>query len=149
MFIPKEEYEKILKKIPISCIDLIIVNPKKEFLIIKRKNNPAKNKWWIPGGRILKNEIFKDAALRISKKETGLNCNFIKIMGVVETRFKESAFNNKNGTHTINIIALMESSDKDVKLDEQSLEYKWIGKIKELEDSYPEAKPFLIKAGFN
>ena len=59
MEIPKEKYKYILEVMPVACVDIIIVHNKKIF-IAKRKNEPARGEWFIPGGRILKNEHLKD-----------------------------------------------------------------------------------------
>ncbi len=65
--IPEEEYKKILENMPICCVNLVIAHNNK-VLLIRRKNEPEKNKWWIPGGRIYKNEKLKDAAIRKAKE---------------------------------------------------------------------------------
>lgn len=42
-------------------------------LLIKRKNDPYKNKWALPGGFIEKDELVKNACQRELKEETGLD----------------------------------------------------------------------------
>ena len=50
-FIPSKLYKRFVENMPLCCLDLIVVNNKK-FILIKRKFNPAKDKWWFPGGRV-------------------------------------------------------------------------------------------------
>ena len=52
-------------------MDIIIINRKKEVLLGKRTNEPAKNTWFVPGGCIRKNESFKDLANEASCQWTG------------------------------------------------------------------------------
>ena len=74
--IPENLYRKIHKVLPLICTDVVVVGGqrKKFFLLVKRKNKPEKGKWWFPGGRIYKNELLKDAAVRKVREETGWLC---------------------------------------------------------------------------
>lgn len=51
MFIPENDYKKILSTMPILCVDLIIFFDGK-CLLLKKKNEPAKGQYWFPGGRV-------------------------------------------------------------------------------------------------
>ena len=88
MFIPEIEYKSILSSLPILCVDLVIINNGK-FLLLKRENEPAKGEYWFPGGRILKLETIKSAALRKVKEEVNLECDFQHIISIEETIFKK------------------------------------------------------------
>ena len=56
----------IIDATPLVSVDLIIENRLKQILLGKRVNRPAQGYWFVPGGRILKNETIKDAIKRIS-----------------------------------------------------------------------------------
>ena len=58
---------EIIKATPLVSIDLIIRNPSHKILLGKRINRPAKDYWFVPGGRIIKNETIAHALKRISK----------------------------------------------------------------------------------
>ena len=62
--IEEEEYLKIIKSMPIFCLDFLISFEKK-YLLIKRNEEPLKNLYWIIGGRLMFKETIKDAAIRI------------------------------------------------------------------------------------
>jgi colanic acid biosynthesis protein WcaH len=146
MYIETEEYENILDKLPISCIDIILKNKKGDFLILKRSNEPAKGKWWIPGGRIYKNENFEIAAKRKIKEETGLDSFNFKNLGVVETIFKTGPFGKP--IHTINVMGYLETNDEYVILDKQSEEYAWLSKIDTKYNLHKEVIKYLKKVGY-
>ena len=60
---------------PAVTADIIIIKgncPNQTILLIKRKNNPFKNFYALPGGFLDKNETLHDAAIRELKEETGI-----------------------------------------------------------------------------
>lgn len=78
------EFKEVIKNTPLISIDLIIKNNKEEILLGYRKNAPAKDNWFVPGGRIWKNETLDNAFKRITKSELGQeierkNASFYKV----------------------------------------------------------------------
>ncbi len=161
--IPDNLYKKILRNMPICCVD-IVIQDEKGILLVYRKNEPVKNTWWLPGGRIYKDEKIEDAVLRKAFEETGLKVQIKNKIGVYETIFDDNPFMENSvdcvavhsnspdrefekksnqilcndssfGVHTINICFLVEASSHEVKLDNQSSDFKWINKI---ENTLPE-----------
>jgi len=82
LWIDEKLYQKILEVMPIPTVDAIIVHNGK-FLLLKRNNPPVKGEWWLPGGRIRKGEQLEGAVKREVREETGLECNVIRQVGVV------------------------------------------------------------------
>ena len=128
---------------PIPCIDVVLKSGKKVFLF-KRAYEPAKNKWWFVGGRILRDETFEQAIKRKVKEEVGVDVNVVKMIGTYEEFFTTSRFDvnkknkRKSGTHTLSICFVAEPKRKDFKLmlnDEYS-DYKIISKIEKNLDPY-------------
>ncbi|HGY7193620.1 TPA: NUDIX domain-containing protein, partial [Escherichia coli] len=56
MFLDDNAFKNIIRNTPLISIDLIIQNEKDEYLVGKRNNRPARGFWFVPGGRILKDE---------------------------------------------------------------------------------------------
>jgi len=142
-FIPKEEYKKILELMPIPCVDLIIIHNKK-ILLVKRKDEPGKDWWWIPGGRIFKNETLEQAAIRKAKEETGLDIRVEKKLTSYEFFYSKSTFGElKSGGHTISVVFLCKpiNPNQEIILDNTSKDFKWIDEIEE--DFHPILKSFL------
>lgn len=143
-FISPDLYEKIHATMPIACVDIIITN-NNSFLLVKRKNKPAQNQWWFPGGRIFKNETLIEAVIRKSFEETGLKVEIINRIGAEETLFPDGPFNST--THTINVVyAVKANNPEEIKTDEQSSEYDWFSKINDNWNPY--VKNFLKIVGF-
>ncbi|HCB8003312.1 TPA: GDP-sugar hydrolase WbdI, partial [Escherichia coli] len=52
MFITSDKFREIIKLVPLVSIDLLIENENGEYLFGLRNNRPAKNYFFVPGGRI-------------------------------------------------------------------------------------------------
>jgi ADP-ribose pyrophosphatase YjhB (NUDIX family) len=138
--IPEQIYRGILEVIPICCVDLVITYNDK-CLLVKRAEEPAKGQWWLPGGRIMKNEEIKYAALRKAWEEVGLECEFVSELGVNECIFDEGPFGS--GVHTIGIVCLLKAKKDIVKLDSTHTDYKWTDNIDD--NLHKNIIPFLLK----
>jgi colanic acid biosynthesis protein WcaH len=114
--IDSEIFDIIVENIPILCVDGFIISDGK-ILLLKRNNYPAKNEWWVPGGRVLKNEALSDAIFRKVKEETNLETEIIKQIGVCETIFETK--------HTVNICYLLRIKKTKIILNSDHSEYKW------------------------
>jgi colanic acid biosynthesis protein WcaH len=62
---------EVVDATPLVSIDLIVCNTRQEVLLGKRCNRPARGFWFVPGGRIRKNERIAAALARIARVETG------------------------------------------------------------------------------
>lgn len=108
-FLPFEEFKKIYSRVPRLCVECVI-QTQNGIILTKRYIEPAKGKWHIPGGTVLKGEKLKDSIERIAKSETGLDIKIIKLIGVIEYEFK-NYFNQPIG-----LAYLLEPKNKNQKL---------------------------------
>lgn len=122
--IERAEYLQILSKMPITCVDLIIMYQDK-YLLVKRNNPPAKDLWWFVGGRLMKGETLAHAATRKAKEEVGLDVVPRRIVNVVETIFDDGP--DGINVHSVNICYLCVAHDPKVTLDGDHNKYRWIG----------------------
>jgi colanic acid biosynthesis protein WcaH len=144
-FIPEEDYKKILNTMPIPCVDLV-VRWQGKLLMVYRDNKPAKGQWWLPGGRVLKNEKLEHAALRKLKEETGLSGTIVKQVGAYDTMFDDAPFEDVNGVHSINTVYLIDVDGAEVKLDELHSKFQWFDHVDE--QWHPVVKQVLNDCGF-
>lgn len=126
--IPNKIYKKTVDNLPILCVD-IVLKYKGKFLLVKRKNQPQKGKFWVPGGRVFKREKLFHAAKRKVKEETGLKIKIKKVLGFYEGILQKNEFGSKTGSHGVSVVFLAEPLFLKVKLDKQSSEWKFSKKL--------------------
>ena len=71
-------------------------------LLIKRKNEPFKGKWALPGGFVEYGEKVEDAVLREIKEETGLITRIKEIIGIYSDPDRDPR------GHTVTIVFLLD-----------------------------------------
>ena len=135
MFLSKSEFSKVIINSPLISIDLCILKDKK-LLLGKRINPPAKNSYFVPGGRIRKSEKIKDAFMRILKDELGFelkenNYKFIKELGIFEHFYEDNFLNNEEFTTHYIVIAYLVHYKSLIKkykkiLNNQHSDYIWV-----------------------
>ena len=90
-------YQKIIKSMPIFCIDFLISFQNK-YLLIKRKEEPLKNLYWVIGGRLMFKEKITHAAKRIQEREIGTYFSNFTEIGFSNYFFPDKQ--NSRATHT-------------------------------------------------
>jgi colanic acid biosynthesis protein WcaH len=129
MKIDKKHVLEIIEATPLVSIDLVIRNPSNKVLLGKRNNRPAMGYWFVPGGRINKNETINQALKRISEVELGqdLSTKAPSLLGAYDHIYEDNFLNVKGiNTHYVVlafVIALQQEIE--VKSDEQHTELKW------------------------
>ena len=141
--IPQILYNKILKNIPIVCIDVAIIHGSKA-LLIKRKDEPGLNQWWVPGGRLYKGEDLQKCAKRKALEETGLECTVGDCIHVSNTIFETGP--NNIPVHSVNLCYRLEPKYKKIKLDDHSSDYKWVQYVSQ-EKLHTYVEICLLKSG--
>lgn len=133
-----KDFLKIIAATPLVSIDLIVRNKEGEVLLGKRVNRPAKGYWFVPGGRIRKNERLYDAIQRIAEAELGITITLdvAKLIGVFEHIYDDNFFGDEGvNTHYV-VVAYEYNLDEksEITLDHQHSEAKW-WKIEDLSGS--------------
>lgn len=72
MFLSRDDFAHVVRHTPLISIDLIVRDESERVLVGLRRNRPAQGFWFVPGGRIFKDERIDDAFLRVSQAELGL-----------------------------------------------------------------------------
>jgi ADP-ribose pyrophosphatase YjhB (NUDIX family) len=72
---------------PVPCNGVIIENEKKEILLVKRKFDPFKGMWDLPGGFVRSGESFADSISREIREELGVEIEITGIVGVYEDTY--------------------------------------------------------------
>ncbi len=123
--IPEPLYRQMLEHLPIACVDIAIA-AQGSVLLLKRTTPPAENQWWLPGGRVHKNETLAGAAIRKVHAEVGINCQIKGIIHTGETFFPQAS--SKMSRHTVNICFLAHPLDLEIfpRLDQHHQAYQWV-----------------------
>lgn len=129
--IPAPLYKSILPKIPMLCIDVVLLNrATKKYKLVLRENEPVKGYWWLPGGRLFFGESFEDCARRQVNEEVGIrDVTIMGLVGAYNQIFKNSASypSGEKGCHTPSITYLIETNETKTSLDTtQHLKSKWV-----------------------
>lgn len=66
------DFRRAVEMLPLVSIDLLLRDSGGRYLTGLRRNPPAQGAWFVPGGRIRKNETLPQALQRIAREELGL-----------------------------------------------------------------------------
>lgn len=139
LYLNNQTFKNIIKSTPLISIDFIIRNTEGKYLLGFRNNRPAKGRWFVPGGRILKNELKNDAFTRLIKDEIGLSITIqdSEFQGVYEHFYDDSVFGDEISTH---YVVLAYQLCADINLEDlpniQHSQYKWFTPSELLESEH-------------
>lgn len=106
-----EDFTKLVEISPLISIDLLVKDLQGRYLLGKRLNEPAKGDWFVPGGRVFKNETVSSAFLRIAEKELGVTIDIeqAEFVGVYEHFYQNSFVSSDINTHYIVLAYVVEA----------------------------------------
>ncbi len=145
-----EIFKCIVKNTPLVSIDFIIKNKEGKVLLGLRKNKPAQGYYFVPGGRIFKNETIEEAFKNISQNELGieLEINKAKFLGVYQHFYGDNFFGDESfGTHYIVLAYEINIQDLINLPEDQHSEYIWLSPedILNSENVHQYTKNYFIK----
>jgi colanic acid biosynthesis protein WcaH len=123
------DFNNVVRLTPLVAIDLIVRAPDGRVLMGRRTNEPAKGSFFVPGGRITKNETLAAAFKRISLAELGVEktMNEARFLGVYEHFYLTNNLQQPGfGTHYVTLAYEITSTVEDASLPkDQHGEYAW------------------------
>jgi colanic acid biosynthesis protein WcaH len=139
MFLSESKFQNVIMHTPLISLDLIVLGEDGNALLGKRLNQPAKGFWFVPGGRVLKNESIANAFRRLTLNELGIELELSKaeLLGPYDHFYNESVFDDKIKTHYVAIAYIIKLTNRQLSrlpLNEQHSEYSWF-KLGELLNS--------------
>jgi len=129
-WVDEELFKKFRELMPIAAVDILAVYQGK-LLLMLRNNEPGKDLWWTPGGRVRYGETLEEAAIRELNEETGLTALKLEKKGVMSQIWSQGHF-----VTTFFRVNVMEDR---VKLNDEHRDYKWISEITD------DLHPYLIQ----
>ena len=149
MRLGRKEFLEVVARAPLVSIDLIVQRADGRVLLGKRRNEPAKDYWFVPGGRIHKNETLERAFRRICRDELGKEFSpaDAQFRGVFE-HFYDTNFAEEPGfgTHYVVLAYRLTSAELPDQLpDEQHHDFQWFDPagILHLDSIHPHTKAYF------
>ncbi len=103
-FLSNDDFTHVIRLAPLVSIDILVKDPDNYVLVGMRVNEPAKGRYFVPGGVIRKNETIAKAFKRILKVETGSRASIreAKLIGAYEHFYTTNRFGSGDyGTHYV------------------------------------------------
>lgn len=129
MRLPREVFREVVRLSPLVSIDLVARNPAGEVLVGWRRNRPAQASWFVPGGRIAKDERIADAFARLAREELGLPLAVTqaRFLGVFEHLYPDNFAGEPGfGTHYVVLAYEVDAPPGLVPPDDQHARYRWM-----------------------
>jgi colanic acid biosynthesis protein WcaH len=146
-----EEFAAVVAAAPLVSIDLIVTNGEGAALLGLRANQPALGWWFVPGGRIRKNESLDAALRRLTGEELGLSAPLPEPrFGGVYEHFYDIDFRGIAGasTHYLALAYRLRAEPAELRLPhQQHTSYRWFQPqhILDHPDIHPYARAYFVK----
>ena len=104
VWLPHPDLARVVELTPLVSIDLVVRDRSGRTLVGLRSNRPAQGTWFVPGGRVGKNERLAAALARISRAELGreLAPSDARPLGVFEHFYDDNFAGQPHfGTHYV------------------------------------------------
>ncbi|MFZ3619686.1 GDP-mannose mannosyl hydrolase [Leclercia barmai] len=128
MFLSQEDFATVVRSTPLISIDLIVENERSEFLLGQRTNRPAQGYWFVPGGRVQKDETLENAFARLTEAELGLRLPMTagQFYGVWQHFYDDNFSGTDFTTHYVVLGFRLKVDRADLRLpDAQHDDYRW------------------------
>lgn len=129
----------VVTNTPLVSIDLLVRDAQGRYLLGRRVNRPAQGSWFVPGGRIRKNERLDAAFARLAKEELGISTltrGDAALMGVYEHFYRDN-FSGVDGIGTHYVVLgyrVLNALDLPHLPVDQHSDYRWATPAEVLED---------------
>lgn len=129
--LPVHLFRSVVELTPLVSLDLVVRDPEGRILVGFRRNRPAQGFWFVPGGRVGKNETRADAFARLSEAELGsaLAIAEARFLGVYEHLYPDNFTGDPAfGTHYVVLAYQIEADPALLQLPhgDQHDSYRWM-----------------------
>lgn len=113
MWLSIDLFKNIVANTPLISIDLIVKNDKGQVLLGQRQNRPAQGFWFVPGGRVRKNESLDNAFIRLTQEELGIvkYRHQAQWLDVYQHFYEDSVFSDDDSPSTHYIVLAYQLND--------------------------------------
>jgi colanic acid biosynthesis protein WcaH len=148
-FLAGHDFARIVRLAPLVSIDIVVKDPQGYTLLGLRVNEPAKGKYFVPGGVIRKNETIRDAFARILNAEIGIKASLDEaaFLGVFEHFYETNRFADPDyGTHYVVLAYEICLSQRPlIEIDSQHSATRWMSQteIRQADGVHPNTKAYF------
>lgn len=149
MFLSAEDFSTVVRSTPLISIDLIVENQAGEFLLGQRTQRPAQNFWFVPGGRVRKDETLERAFARLTEAELGQRFTLSdgEFYGVWQHFYDDNFAGTDFSTHYIVLGFRLRVDASALQLpDAQHSAYRWLtpDDLLEREDVHENSRAYFL-----
>ncbi|PMO79414.1 GDP-mannose mannosyl hydrolase [Vibrio breoganii] len=145
-----QTFKKVVASTPLVSMDLIVMNDAGQVLLGYRNNRPAQGFWFVPGGRILKDERFEVAFSRLTEVELGKGyaLSQAEFLGPYEHLYQDNFSGENFSTHyvVLGYKIIWNGALADLP-SEQHCDYRWwdIAELLGSSDVHDNTKAYFVK----
>lgn len=148
-WLDKESFRHIVASTPLIAIDLIVRNDAGQVLLGQRLNRPAQGYWFVPGGRVRKDERLAAAFERLTEDELGIRLPIASadFLGPFEHFYPDNFSGTDFSTHYVVLgYELITSTTLDTLPEEQHSHYRWftVPELLASEQVHPHTKLYFL-----
>ncbi len=129
MRLERSDFLHVIRHTPLVSVDLVVRDREGRVLVGWRVNRPARDAWFVPGGRVYKDERIADAFSRVTAAELGRSRDLseARFLGVFEHLYDDNGLDVEGvSTHYV-VLAYELRADEDQRLpDSQHSAFRWI-----------------------
>jgi colanic acid biosynthesis protein WcaH len=109
-------FAHVVTHAPLVSLDLIVTDRAGRVLLGRRRNRPAQGSWFVPGGRVRKDERLDDAFLRLTEAELGVRVARAEapLHGVYEHLYDDGFAGEHVSTHYVVVAHRLPPRDLDL-----------------------------------
>ena len=129
MFLRQEDFATVVRSTPLVSSTLLSRTVAASFCLAKRTNRPAQGYWFVPGGRVQKDETTEAAFVRLTMAELGLRLPITsgKFYGVWQHFYDDNFSGTDFTTHYVVLGFRFRVAEEELLLpDEQHDDYRWL-----------------------
>ncbi|WP_435127665.1 NUDIX domain-containing protein [Halobaculum sp. D14] len=99
-WVPDDVWADVVEYVPVPSVDLVVLCDG-GVLLAKRRNEPARGEWFVPGGRIRKGERIEASVRRVAREELGVDVAVEAELGAYDHLYDTADVPDANGKHYV------------------------------------------------
>lgn len=113
-------------------------------LLVKRRSPPEKDKWFTPGGILVKSGDVESQAIEILEDETGIKAYSLSLLTVDDEFFTEGY--GTTDVHLVTIVYKYKTSTTEIVTNAEHFDIKWVPVTALPIDLHPNIRKWILKA---